>query len=76
MTGPQSNEPYPWPQAGLALDNRVRGGDTISGLTGVLHWSFAGQSGTDAWRVRPIQGLEYQFTPANPAPERARRGRR
>ena len=68
VTGPQSNEPYPWPAGGLSVDNRVRGGDTIGALTGVLHWSFAGQTGTDAWRVRPIQGLEYEFTPANPAP--------
>ena len=59
--------PFPspaWPTGGLALDNLVRGGDTITGLTGVMHWSFAGQSGTDAWRVRPIDGLAYTFDPA------------
>lgn len=68
VAGPDSNEPYPWPQGGLSVDNRVRGGDTIEALTGVLHWSFAGQSGTDAWRIRPIQGVDYEFTSANPAP--------
>jgi predicted extracellular nuclease len=48
------DEAYPYGD-GLSIFNRFRGGDTIEGLTGVLHWSFAGQSGTDAWRVRPIQ---------------------
>jgi uncharacterized protein len=68
-SGPDDNEPYPWPQGGLSIDNRVRGGDTIDDLTGVMHWSFAGQSGTDAWRIRPIQGMDYEFTSANPAPD-------
>ena len=42
-----------------------RGGDTVSSLTGVLHWSFAGQSGTDAWRIRPVAELPITFTPVN-----------
>ena len=62
------DEAYPWPQGGLAVDHRVRGGDTITGLTAVLHWSFAGQSGTDAWRLRPVDGVDVTFTAANPAP--------
>jgi predicted extracellular nuclease len=62
------DEAYPWPAGGLSTLNRVRGGDTIAGLTGVLHWSFAGQGGTDAWRIRPIAGEDYTFTAANPAP--------
>ena len=56
--------PYPsaaWPTGGLSVSSTVRGGDTVSGLTGVMHWSFAGQSGTDAWRIRPIDGLPYTF---------------
>ncbi|HSF97203.1 MAG TPA: ExeM/NucH family extracellular endonuclease [Ornithinibacter sp.] len=61
VTGPD-DEPYPWPAGGLWLDNRVRGGDTIDGLTGVMHWA------NDAWRIRPIQGMDYEFTTANPAP--------
>jgi predicted extracellular nuclease len=68
VVAPQSNEPYPWPQDGLSLTNRVRGGDYIDDLTGVLHWSFAGQSDTDAWRIRPIDGVDYTFESANPAP--------
>jgi predicted extracellular nuclease len=62
------DEAYFYPTPGLSTSNRFRGGDTIENLTGVMHWSFAGQTGTDAWRVRPIAGLDYTFTPANPAP--------
>jgi predicted extracellular nuclease len=55
------------PQPGLSRTNRIRGGDTIADLTGVLHWSWAGLSGTDAWRIRPVTGLAaYRFTPGNP----------
>jgi len=68
VSGPQSNEPYPYPSPGLSTTNLVRGGDTITGLTGVLHWSFAGLTGTDAWRVRPVTGQSYTFTSANPRP--------
>lgn len=58
-------------QAGgsLSTTNVVRGGDTIDGLTAVLHWSFAGQSGTDAWRLRPVPEVyDYSFTAANARP--------
>lgn len=68
VSGPQNNEPYPYPTPGLSTTNTVRGGDTITGLTGVLHWSFAGLTGTDAWRIRPVTGQSYTFTPANPRP--------
>ena len=42
------DEPYPYPEGGLSNTNRFRGGDSISGLTGVMHWAFG------AWRVLPI----------------------
>lgn len=45
-----------------------RGGDTVSNLMGVLHWSFAGQSGTDAWRIRPTEANPVTFTVENPRP--------
>ncbi|MCL4253092.1 MAG: ExeM/NucH family extracellular endonuclease, partial [Anaerolineae bacterium] len=48
--------------------NYFRGGDTISNLTGILHWSFAGQSGTDAWRIRPVPDFPITFTPVNTRP--------
>ena len=61
------DEVYPYPQGGLSATNFVRGGDTITGLTGVLHWSFSGQSGTNAWRIRP-SGEAIEFEAANPRP--------
>mgnify|MGYP001324337977 CR=1 FL=1 len=66
------NTPYFYPVPGLSITNFFRGGDTITGLTGVLHWSFAGQAGTDAWRIRPVtEAFSYTFTPANPRPAAA-----
>jgi predicted extracellular nuclease len=63
------NTPYYHPVPGLSTANFVRGGDTITDLTGVLHWSFAGQTGTDAWRIRPVtEAFDYAFTSANPRP--------
>ncbi len=62
------DEPYPYPSDGLALDNRFRVGDSIEGLTGVMEWSFAGATGTDAWRIRPIPGETYTFASDNPPP--------
>ena len=57
------DEPYYWPRAGLSITNYIRGGDTIDNLTGIMHWSYAGQSGTDAWRVRPVlEAIDYTFT--------------
>lgn len=57
------NTSYPHPLGGLSTTNLLRGGDQVTGLTGVLHWSFAGQTGTDAWRIRPES---YDVVPANP----------
>ena len=64
------DKPYFWPRPGLSVDSFFfRGGDTITGLTGVLHWSFTGQTGTDAWRIRPVEpAFSYAFTSANPRP--------
>ena len=62
VSGPQNNEPYPYPEPGLSVTNRLRGGDTITGMTGVLHWAF------NAWQVRPVPDEDYTFTPVNPRP--------
>ena len=63
------NTPYYHPVPGLSTTNFFRGGDTITNLTGVLHWSFAGQTGTDAWRIRPVvEEYSYAFTPVNTRP--------
>jgi len=49
--------------------NFFRGADMVSNLTGILHWSFAGQSGTDAWRIRPVDpAYTATFSVANPRP--------
>ena len=60
------DEPYFYPEGGLSATNRFRGGDTITGLTGVMDWSF------DNWRIRPTpEAFDYTFTPANLAPTSA-----
>jgi len=61
------DEPYFWPRPGASTTNFIRGGDQISNLQGIMHWSFAGQGGTDAWRIRPVEeAFTYNFTPSNP----------
>ncbi|MEO6325784.1 MAG: ExeM/NucH family extracellular endonuclease [Thermoanaerobaculia bacterium] len=44
-----------------------RGGDQVTTLTGVLHWSFPG-FGLDTWRIRPTAANPVTFTVANPRP--------
>lgn len=65
ISGP-ADEAYFWPRPGTSITNFVRGGDQIDNLQGVMHWSFAGQSGTDSWRIRPVQeAFTYDFTSVN-----------
>ena len=60
------NTAYYHPVPGLSTSHYFRGGDTITNLTGVLHWSFAGGSSVNAWRIRPVtETYEYAFTPVN-----------
>jgi predicted extracellular nuclease len=56
------DEPYLYPTDGLSLTNRFRGGDTITGLTGVMEYAFG------SWRLRPVVGQDYTFTSVNPRP--------
>jgi uncharacterized protein len=56
---------------GVQGANYFRGGDAVEKLTGVLHWSFAGQSGTDAWRVRPTRSSPVTFSVRNTRPSTA-----
>ncbi len=58
-------------RAGVQGVDFFRGGDLIEQLTGVLHWSFAGQTGTDAWRVRPTKATPVTFSVRNPRPTTA-----
>ncbi|MCP1167768.1 ExeM/NucH family extracellular endonuclease [Limimaricola litoreus] len=50
---------------GVQGEDYVRGGDVATDLTGVLHWSWAGSGGTDAWRLRPTEADPVTFTPVN-----------
>jgi predicted extracellular nuclease len=63
------NTAYYHPVPGLSTGNFFRGGDTITNLTGVLHWSFAGGSSPNAWRIRPVvEAFDYEFTSVNERP--------
>lgn len=44
-----------------------RGGDSVTNLTGVLHWSFPG-FGANEWRIRPTEANPIEFTVENPRP--------
>jgi hypothetical protein len=58
------NIAYYYPVPGLSTGHFFHGGDTITNLTGVLHWSFASQSGTDAWCIRPVmEAFSYASGP-------------
>ncbi|MCB0968266.1 MAG: ExeM/NucH family extracellular endonuclease [Ilumatobacter sp.] len=59
------DEPYSWPVGGLSTTNTFRGGETITDLVGVLDWSYPG-FGDTTWRLRPVDGVDYTFDPANP----------
>ncbi|MDE0351247.1 MAG: ExeM/NucH family extracellular endonuclease [bacterium] len=57
------DEAYPYPTGGLSTANHFRGGDSISGLGGVMHWAV------DAWRIQPVpERFGYTFTADNPRP--------
>jgi predicted extracellular nuclease len=65
ITGPDADEQYYYPRGatstGFSTSSFIRGGDTITGLTGVMDWSF------DNWRIRPTpQVYSYEFDRANP----------
>ena len=67
--GPAADEAYPWPVGGLSTANFLRGGDSITGLTGVLQWGRQGRGTSDAslelaWRIQTIQddAFDYTFT--------------
>jgi uncharacterized repeat protein (TIGR01451 family) len=63
---------HPHTNGGLSVGTQgldfFRGDDVVNGLTGILDWSFAGLTGTDAWRIRPTTANPTTFTVANPRP--------
>ena len=70
----QNPDPILFGRGGLPLSarNTLRGGDTATGIVGVLNYTWAGNSASgNAYRVRPINALNgyVNFEPANPRPE-------
>ncbi|MCA9948091.1 MAG: ExeM/NucH family extracellular endonuclease [Anaerolineales bacterium] len=62
----QNIDPVYHPQAGgFSVSNFMRGGYTVSNLTGVMHWSYPG-SGDNTWRIRPQITNPVSFTNSNP----------
>ena len=58
----------------LAADNPLRGGDSITGMTGVLTWTYDGYySDSNMWRVRPTSPDTHpgEFVSNNPRPTAA-----
>ena len=56
----------------LSASNTLRGGDTVTGLHGVMTYTWAGNAASgNAYRVRPLGslgGVSPDFQPANPRP--------
>ncbi|HEY6880515.1 MAG TPA: ExeM/NucH family extracellular endonuclease [Polyangiales bacterium] len=73
----QNPDPIVFGRNGLPLgaSNTLRGGDTVTGLTGVLTYTWAGNSASgNRWRVRPVNALGAplpNFVAANPRPSAA-----
>ncbi|MCX7601310.1 MAG: ExeM/NucH family extracellular endonuclease [Meiothermus sp.] len=58
----------------LSASNPLRGGDTATGIVGVMTYTWAGHAASgNAYRVRPIGALNgyVNFVPANPRPTAA-----
>ncbi len=55
----------------LTATNPLRGGDTVTGATGVMTFTWAGNSASgNAYRLRPATGAD-RFQTANPRPTSA-----
>jgi len=72
----QNPDPILFARGGLPLSasNTLRGGDTATGIVGVLNYTWAGNSASpNAYRIRPINALGgyVNFEPANPRPTAA-----
>lgn len=69
----QNPDPIVFARGGqpLSASNTLRGGDTATGIVGVLNYTWAGNSASgNAYRIRPINALSgaWNFDPANPRP--------
>lgn len=70
----QNPDPIPFGRGRQSLTavNTLRSGDTVSGLSGVMTYTWGGHSASpNAWRIRPIGSMSADlpnFQPANPRP--------
>jgi hypothetical protein len=62
----QNPDPIDHPAPGLTAANTLRGADTVTGLAGVVTYTWSGSSGTDNYRIHPTGTVT--FTPTNPRP--------
>ncbi len=56
----------------LSANNTLRGGDTATGIIGVMTYTWAGNSASgNAYRMRPINAMDgyVNFEPTNPRPD-------
>ncbi len=72
-TQAQNPDPIPFARGGLPLSasNTLRGGDTASGIVGVLGYTWGGNAASpNAYRIRPVGALDGQvdFVAANARP--------
>ena len=72
----QNPDPIVFARGGqpLSASNTLRGGDTATGIVGVLNYTWGGNSASpNAYRVRPINALGgyVNFEPTNARPETA-----
>lgn len=75
-TQAQNPDPIIWGRGGqpLTAENTLRGGDTVTGATGVLTYTWGGNSASpNAYRLRPVtaDGAGIRFEAANPRPTTA-----
>lgn len=75
-TNVQNPDPILFGRGGspLSASNTLRGGDTATGIVGVMTYTWAGNSASgNAYRVRPTNALAgyVNFEPANPRPDTA-----
>ena len=72
----QNPDPIIWGRGGqpLSAENTLRGGDTTTGATGVMTFTWAGSSASgNAYRLRPLDqsGAGIEFEAVNPRPTSA-----
>lgn len=73
-TNDQNRDPILFGRGGLPLsaNNTLRGGDTVRDLTGVLTWTWSGNSASgNAWRVRPVGNTMPDFQTVNLRPDQS-----